>query len=628
MSKYFFFLLFFFLTQALSAQRFTLRDLDVDLQGLFNSQVRLLSANGDFNGDGFGDICMQESADTFVLILGGSLPRSGDLSSIPRTSIRLPIPNYGYSTRPFFADINGDGKDDLFVHSNDSLSGLAYVYSYVIFGSSSPPQDINLNNPSETDLVIETSHYGTRGLVLTKGDFDGDGKEDVLFPGSLPVSPFAHCDLLLGSSIEGKHDIDLDDGVSAIRFQGTASSDFGFPSTMGDLNGDGLADLVISEKSAGPVGRTNAGRVYIFSGTTVPFSPSSMLWDVTVNPADVTLTGDRQDGQLRCHAVGDYLDDGSADVVMESYQPNELVLWDGAALMGAGATVDLAVWNQTHTPLWTWESFLPSVFSLFPAFGDFDGEGRKDFFMLEGGALVRGGLSTTPLKEGSPPVFSTGIEYAPANALDLGDINGDGKTDLVVLGLDGSLGILYGYRPLDSPSIQVRAGSVAPKLILDFSVQGDPTEMKVSGDFGDSINGQWVPFRSSLPITLTQTEEQKNLSVVFRNLFGRESLEVQTSFNLTSGTPGLVVVDNVIDAQTATARMDCHVDSATHVKATIHDQSGAVISGILDADLPSGVWPLEWDGKNESGLSVGPGLYYMAIERNGSSEKEKILVKR
>jgi flagellar hook assembly protein FlgD len=69
------------------------------------------------------------------------------------------------------------------------------------------------------------------------------------------------------------------------------------------------------------------------------------------------------------------------------------------------------------------------------------------------------------------------------------------------------------------------------------------------------------------------------------------------------------------------------VDAPTHVKAAVHDQSGSLIAGLMDRDLPAGVWPLEWDGKNESGRSVGLGVYYLVVEKDGKTEKRKILVR-
>jgi hypothetical protein len=350
---------------------------------------------------------------------------------------------------------------------------------------------------------------------------------------------------------------------------------------MGDLNGDGLADLVLSDGAADAPGRPDAGQVYIVFGTTVPFGPGAMDWDLAVKPADVTITGSRSSGRLQCPAVGDFTGDGKADLVFTQGGPLEAVLWDGGELAGAGAQVDLAVGIPGHSPVWSLAG-LPYPLTMVK-FGDFDGDGKMDVFFADGYGHVKGGLSGTPLLAGAIPILPTTIDYATANFFDLGDINGDGKADLVLKEMDGSFGILYGYRPLSNPSVQVRGGSVPPKVVLDFSVDGEPMEMKLAGDFVDSVQDRWIPYQVSLPLTLTQTEGPKTVRVVFRNAFERESLEAQATFTLNPGTSGLNVVDNVIDSSNGSARVDCHVDAPTHVKAIIRDQSGATIAGLLDA---------------------------------------------
>ena len=332
---------------------------------------------------------------------------------------------------------------------------------------------------------------------------------------------------------------------------------------------------------------------------------------------------------MRCQAVGDATGDETADLFLNhSWQSKySVTLWDGKNLASKGPQVDMSLEIQ-ETPFFLVDDYFSNAYLL--RTGDFDGDGKKDTFKKTSSLeMVEGILSSDMASLSSLPapalrIFG-GYDYA------LGDINGDGKEDLLV-GLSGtfvgSIGIVYGYRPLDNPSVQVRRNSVPPKLVLDFSVEGDPTEMKVSGDFGDSMNDRWIPFRPSLPVTLTQTDGEKTVRAVFRNAFGRQSVEAQTSLTLSSGIPGLEVVTNVIDSQTGAARVDCHVVSPTHVKAAVYDQAGALIVDVIDADLTPGVWPLEWDGKNDSGRSVGPGVYYMAIEKDGTNEKRKILVQR
>jgi hypothetical protein len=615
------FVLLLLLAPPLWAVRFAPGDLDVSLRHYFNSSVRLVSATGDFNGDGKEDICMQEADDKFALILGGGLPKQSDLSLIPRTTILLPIAG-SQPTPPFFADINGDGKDDLFVPTPTNLTLLANVIVYVIFGSSVVPVSVNL--AATSDLALSFPVNGVLGTHFGKGDFDGDGKEDVVMSGAVGPGT-SESFLLLGRSVAGRTNINLNDGVSAVRFHKYPAS-IAAPTGMGDLNGDGLADLILSDQYADIAGRSDAGQSYIIFGTTVPFLPGSMDWDYAVKPANVTITGRRASGNMVCQAVGDFTGDGKADLALVEGGPLSVILWDGGIITGAGPQVDLAVGIPGHGPVWSLGGILAAP--SFSQFGDFDGDGRKDFFTIDNALQVTGGLSTTPLQQSGGPMLPSDIGYASADSFDLGDINGDGKKDLVVLGLDGSLGVLYGFRPLNNPSVQIRSGSVPPKLVLDFSVEGEPTEVKISGDVVDSEKDRWFPYQASLPVTVSQTEGAKTLRVVFRNALGRESSEVQTTLTLDSATPGVQVVGNVIDSQNEFARVDCHVDAPAHVKAAVHDQSGALIAGVLDADLPAGVWPMEWNGKNDSGRTVGPGVYYLVVEKDGKSEKRKILVQR
>ena len=46
---------------------------------------------------------------------------------------------------------------------------------------------------------------------------------------------------------------------------------------MGDLNGDGLEDLVANSPNADKSGRRNAGRVYFFMGTTHVPEPGAAI---------------------------------------------------------------------------------------------------------------------------------------------------------------------------------------------------------------------------------------------------------------------------------------------------------------------------------------------------------------
>jgi hypothetical protein len=605
---------FVFLAPSLWAEQFSVFDLDVFLKATFQED-RVLAADGDFNGDGFGDILTGGNFGTHRLLYGGDFPSSGDLLSVEQTEILLP---YARDLPPFFADINGDTRDDLFIPLWDQSQPTSNITVYVLFGSTTTPSQIDLLSAS--DLIIHCPFTALPNLLhFAKGDYDGDGKEDVVLSGgNSSIESF----LLLGKLVEGMRNFELDNGVSAIRFHGPGP--VGPPVAMGDLNGDGLADFVGSDPEFSPNGRNHAGQVYVFLGTTTV--PLSM--ERTIAEANITLQGPTPFAYLTCHAVGDMTGDGKADLILRNTPYSGFSLWEGGEILAAGSPVDLASGIAGYSPV-AFPLGVPATGTQFIAkCGDFDGDKRDD--LLTGAGVFLGVGLSSDLFQGIA-TWPSAVDYLGAEKYDVGDINGDGRVDLVlrpITGSNGDVGILYGYRPLDAPSLRVGGDSTPPRIVIDLSVEGDPSEMVVSGDFEETLNGQWIDFQPSLSITLTRTEGDKNVRVRFRNTFGRESSEAQLTVNLNAGSADLVTIDNVIDSQTRSVRVDCHVDSLTHVKATVHDQSGAVIAGVLDADLLAGVWPLEWDGKNDSGRSVGPGVYYMAIERNGTVEKRKLLVYR
>lgn len=151
--------------------------------------------------------------------------------------------------------------------------------------------------------------------------------------------------------------------------------------------------------------------------------------------------------------------------------------------------------------------------------------------------------------------------------------------------------------------------------------------MNLSGDFLENLNGKWVPFQRTVPVTFTQTSGEKHLTAVFRNSFGRTSTPAVQNVLVEPGSPRLVVVHNDFELGGPSVRVDCHLLTSARVKADVFDQAGLFLGQIMDATLAPGVWPLAWDGTNTSGQSVAPGVYYMTIEVDGQIEKKKILVR-
>jgi hypothetical protein len=124
-------------------------------------------------------------------------------------------------------DVNGDGKDDLLWAIQDSLSTRINVH----FGRTTfdTIPDLQLQNPG----------VGTFGSVITNGgDMNGDGYNDVVV-GCPRASMISGVVLVYGGGPN------IDRFVDAAVSRGSAG-DFGWSvGAMGDLTGDGLADIIV-----------------------------------------------------------------------------------------------------------------------------------------------------------------------------------------------------------------------------------------------------------------------------------------------------------------------------------------------------------------------------------------------
>ena len=176
-------------------------------------------------------------------------------------------------------DVNGDGLDDLIVgaHKADSNSNkLDSGKSYVIFGKI-----------DSTTINLSAIASGTGGFVINgedlrdssgdsvsnAGDVNGDGLDDLIV-GAYAADPSSKTNAGRSYVIFGKKDstaIELSaiaNGTGGFVIIGeNAGDESGFPVfTAGDVNGDGLDDLIVGAHLANPNGKSDAGKSYIIFG--------------------------------------------------------------------------------------------------------------------------------------------------------------------------------------------------------------------------------------------------------------------------------------------------------------------------------------------------------------------------
>lgn len=217
---------------------------------------------GDVNGDGHDDLLIGAPYDNtvggqagrvYVLFGGPGFDATPDLVLAPDTG------GGGYGqTIGWLGDWNGDGAGDFVVGApthagGGQRRGRAFVY----FGGALLDD--------RADVVIDgTQDQAMFGIVRTpSADVNGDGWPDLLLgaergPGLEPMS----------GSVSVYFGGPRADAVADLVLRGERRGDgFGqFLSSMGDIDGDGVTDLLVGAPWYDEPGRERAGRAYVFLG--------------------------------------------------------------------------------------------------------------------------------------------------------------------------------------------------------------------------------------------------------------------------------------------------------------------------------------------------------------------------
>ena len=260
-----------------------------------------VSGAGDFNGDGFADLMISahladgaavQSGESYIVFgTAGSFPSALNLSSLNGVNgIRIDgIDAHDFSGGSIrnAGDVNGDGFSDVIVGAHGADGGSANTIegeSYVIFGHSSITNSalnltsLNGSNGFRINGVNSLDHSGV--AVAGTGDVNGDGFDDVAI-GAFAAGPTSGAGyVFFGASGGFDSSIDLAnlDGTTGFRVTGSAAGDrLGKAiSGAGDMNGDGLNDLLISAYQSDP-NSINSGESYVVFGKTAGFGSSIEL---------------------------------------------------------------------------------------------------------------------------------------------------------------------------------------------------------------------------------------------------------------------------------------------------------------------------------------------------------------
>ena len=303
-------------------------------------------------------------------------------------------------------DYNGDGLDDLLFGAEWYFSaGATTGRAYLVLGSSlGMNSTINIEDADITFYTLDATNLGQQ--VAAAGDVNGDGLADILLSQTNEVSLFL-----------GTETIQLEQHTDSADLTITTPNGIGglgdAVSSAGDIDGDGLDDLIIGQPNNG------GGSVHIVTGSSI-----ATQTNISSEDADYIFTSssDLYFGTALARA-GDVDGDGLDDILLGSSYSSNYGSNTGSIYVMLGSTITNGSTN-------TFDVYTEGDYKIHGAYaidmlgrsiapaGDFNGDGLGDFLVSAHGNDYAGdGLGTIYLFSGaSLPYLAINNEIDPESA--------------------------------------------------------------------------------------------------------------------------------------------------------------------------------------------------------------------
>ncbi|MDQ3876976.1 MAG: FG-GAP repeat protein [Actinomycetota bacterium] len=301
------------------------------------------------------------------------------------------------------------------------------------------------------------------------GDVNGDGLSDLVASTYLQDSGHAGACVVFGSNSTDDVDCREPGGRGFLVYRSlVVGNEYNYyPSSAGDVNGDGYADVLViaprPDRSSGGA-PWHWDRLYVILGSSSPASVDLSSFDEgTQGEAGFTVKSPDDNGLHSPGAAGDINRDGLDDIVVEHLGRSVAYVIFGTA---SESDVDLAAWERGTQGRRGYRITGPKVpdkttfqVEMVRRAGDINGDGLGDIVIpgwhFSGNPEYSGPAAGTYIalgkKDGSPirlrkrgtksfRIFGGSWDVEPA-----GDMNADGKDDLVTVG-GGLATVVFGSK--------------------------------------------------------------------------------------------------------------------------------------------------------------------------------------
>jgi len=444
-------------------------------------------------------------------------------------------------------DFNMDGRPDMAVANVNLDLGERYVS--ILFNTTKPGAAAPAFSTKGTnDFAAETTP-----CFISAGDFNMDGKPDMAVAnyGSSNVSVF------LNTAATG-------DSVPAFSFRTNFQTGSNPNSiSLGNFNGDSTLDMAVANYSS------NTVSVLLNTTTTGASTPVfSAAVDFTTGNSPYSVS------------IGDINGDGKSDMVVANNGSNTVSIFlnttsTGAATPAFSAKTDFATGSS------------PSFVSI----GDFNKDGKPDMAVANYTSNTVSVFLNTTSTGAATPAFSAKTDFPTGTnpiSIAIGEMNGDGKPDLVVADyISDAISIL-----LNTTLIEAVTPSFSTKA--DLTTGAGPHSVAIDNFNGDGIMdiavanyGSWT-VSVFLNTTVTSVSEEYKIS--------------------NSGIKTFKLLQNYPNPFNPSTTIRYTLPYRSQVKIIIFNTLGETVAELVNNELNAGYQSIEWDA------AVASGLYFYRIE--------------